>query len=90
MRTDGLGWLAEESTSLLSESMRGVSVVMNSNSVGQMSSVQPLPLPEPLVSSPVGPGRKKEKSGKSFREQLKLYTESGVAPGDFHYLRATA
>lgn len=72
MRTDGLGWLPEESTSLLSESMRGVSVVMNSNSVGQISSVQPLPLPEPLVSSPVGAGREREKSGKRFREQLSL------------------
>lgn len=58
--------LAEESTSLLSESTRGASVVMNSNSVGQMSSVQPLPLPEPLVSSPTEVKEWGEGENKSF------------------------
>lgn len=52
VNSDWLDWIAEESTSLLSESTGGASVVMKSNSVGQISSVQPLPLPEPLVSSP--------------------------------------
>lgn len=46
------GWPAEESTSLRSGSTAGASVVTNSNSVGHTSSMHPLPLPEPLDSSP--------------------------------------
>lgn len=47
-------WAAEESTSLRSGSTAGASVVTNSNSVGHTSSMHPLPLPEPLDSSPGG------------------------------------
>lgn len=49
-------WAAEESTSRRSGSTAGASVVTNSNSVGHTSSMHPLPLPEPLDSSP-GVGR---------------------------------
>lgn len=58
-------WAAEESTSLRSGSTAGASVVTNSNSVGHTSSMHPLPLPEPLDSSP-GVGRLK----KTVRPQL--------------------
>lgn len=57
---EGPGCAAEESTSLLSGSTAGTSVVTNSNSVGHTSSMQPLPLPEPLDSSP-GVDRLKKK-----------------------------
>lgn len=47
---------AEDSSSLRSGSTAGASVVTNSNSVGHTSSMHPLPLPEPLDSSPGGGG----------------------------------
>lgn len=61
--SDQPGCVAEASTSLLSESTSGASVVTKSNSVGQMSSVQPLPLPEPLVSSPGTKEQRKQHEG---------------------------